>query len=90
MEEGEDWLTAAKRELFEETGATEADIEPICVYTISQPGLLCFAEVKKFGKIPESEMEKMELFDDIPDELTYPYNHRLFFEKGKEFLKNKQ
>ena len=87
VEEGEDWLTTAKRELFEETGAVHANIKPICVYTISKPGLLCFAEIEKLGKIPDSEIEKIEFFDDSPENLTYPDTHKLMFEKAKEFLK---
>ena len=79
IEKGEDWLTAAKRELFEETGAVEADIKPVCVYKISTPGLLCFAEVKKFDKIPDFEIEKIEFFDDIPENLTYPDSHGKMF-----------
>lgn len=87
VEEGEDWLTTAKRELFEETGAVHANIKPICVYTISKPGLLCFAEIEKLGKIPDSEIEKIDFFDDLPENLTYPDTHKLMFEKAKEFLK---
>ncbi|MBO7527345.1 MAG: NUDIX domain-containing protein [Clostridia bacterium] len=84
IEAGEDWLTAAKRELYEETGATDADFEQICVYKISKPGLMCFAEVKKLDKIPNFEIEKIEFFDDIPDNLTYPDTHRLLFDKTKK------
>ena len=87
VEEGEDWLTTAKRELFEETGAVQANIKPICVNKISKPGLLCFAEIQKLGKIPDSEIEKIDFFDDLPENLTYPDTHKLMFEKAKEFLK---
>ena len=81
IEKGEDWLTAAKRELFEETGAVEAKIEPICVYSISKYGLLCFAEIVKFGPLPQSEIEKIEFFDDLPENLTYKGTHDKMFEK---------
>ena len=33
-DDGEDILTTAKRELFEETGAIEYNINPICAYSI--------------------------------------------------------
>ena len=89
IENGEDWLTAAKRELFEETGAVESEIKPICVYNISKPGLLCFAEVKSFDKIPNFEIEKIELFNEVPKKLTYPWINA-FLEKGKQFLKNEK
>lgn len=81
IEKGEDWLTAAKRELFEETGAVEAKIEPICVYSISKYGLLCFAEIVELGALPESEIEKIEFFDDLPENLTYKGTHDKMFEK---------
>ena len=84
IEPGEDWLMAAKREIFEETGATEADIEPICVYKISKYALLCYAEIKKLEDIPVSEIEKIEFFDDEPENLTYPGTHSEFLKKVKE------
>ena len=89
IEEGEDWLTAAKRELFEETGAIEADIKPVCEYKISKPGLFCLAEIKKFDKLPNFEIEKTELFDDIPKNLTYPEIHTKLFNEAIKFMKNK-
>jgi len=87
IELGEDWLTAAKREMYEETGATELDIEPICVYSISQYGLLCFAEVKKMKPLPESEIEKMDFFDKEPENLTYVGTHTKMFNKVREIKK---
>ena len=35
IEAGESWLDAAKREMYEETGATKINVIPICVYKIS-------------------------------------------------------
>ncbi|MBQ4557857.1 MAG: NUDIX domain-containing protein [Clostridia bacterium] len=85
IESGEDWLTAAKREMFEETGATDLEIEPICIYSISKPGLLCFAEIKEFGEIPEEfEIKEIGFFDEEPENLTYPDTHKLLFKKIKE------
>ena len=85
IEPGEDWLTAARREMFEETGATMLDIEPIAVYTISEPGLLCFAEIHKFEDIPtDFEIEKIKFFDKEPKNLTYPDTHHLLLQKVKE------
>ena len=86
VEEGEDWITAAKRELYEETGAIMSNITPICVYKISKPGLLCFAEIIEIGIIPDYEIEKIEFFDDIPKNLTYPDTHKLLFKTAKDFL----
>ena len=36
-EQGENIIDTAKRELYEETGALEFDIEPICVYSVTAP-----------------------------------------------------
>lgn len=85
IEPGEAWLTAAKREMYEETGATELEIEPICVYSISKPGLLCYAEIKSLEAIPSDfEVEEIGYFDDLPENLSYPDTHKMMFEKVKE------
>ena len=36
-EPGEDILSTAKRELYEETGAVDFTIEPVCVYSVTAP-----------------------------------------------------
>ena len=76
-EPGEDITDTARRELWEETGALEFDLKPICVYSAGDKdkgwGLLCFAEIKKLGPLPASEIEEIRLTDDFfPGELTYP------------------
>lgn len=81
IEKGEDWLRAAKRELYEETGAIRARIEPICVYSISSYGLLCYAEIEEFGPMPKYEIEEIQLFDREPSNLTYPETHSKFLRK---------
>lgn len=80
---GETPLEAAKRELYEETGAIKFDIEPLCDYWasgllrgkhITAHGQVYFAVIHELGEIPEySEMEQICLFDDIPhNQTTYP------------------
>lgn len=82
-EEGESILEAAKRELMEETGALEFDIEPVCAYSVTGKnrvnetgeesfGMLYFADITRFADKIDSEMERIEFFDDMPSELTYP------------------
>lgn len=90
IEEGEDWLSAAKRELYEESGIREAKITPICIYKLSTYGLLCLAEADGIGTLPEYEMEKIKLFSRLPKNLTYPDSHRILFNKVKEYIKNKK
>lgn len=79
IESGETPLEAAKRELYEESGALEYDIRPVCDYWTGNPrtgevkaGMLFAAEIKKLGPIPESEMAEVREFAELPDNLTYP------------------
>jgi len=82
IEPGETPLEAAKRELYEETGAINSDIEPLFDYwvygeldgtKIVGNGQVYFATIHALGELPcDSEMEKIEFFDDLPDDLTYP------------------
>lgn len=81
IEEGESWIKAAEREMYEETGATKIKVEPICVYKISTYGLLCYCEILELKELPEEyEMEKIMLSDTLPDNLTYPDTFKLYFD----------
>lgn len=86
-ESGEVILDTAKRELYEETGAIDFDLRPICVYGVDRDGvvtygMLCFADVKALGELlPEMEIGEIKLFDTLPDELTYPAIQPYLFEK---------
>lgn len=81
-EDGENIIDTAKRELYEETGALEFDIKPVCVYSVTAPdnlnhgeesfGMLFFADIKRFETELHSEIEKISLMDEMPKELTYP------------------
>lgn len=78
VEKGEGPLEAAKRELYEETGITDCSLTPLWDYTqiwddgIHQNnGRVYYAEVYSLGTLPESEMEKIEFFDNVPDNYTY-------------------
>ena len=84
IEEGETWQEAVKRELFEETGAIDFKVEPICVYSISSYALLCYAEIKSLEDLPDFEISKIELFDDLPENLTFKDTHTILFEKVKK------
>ena len=88
IEADESPLEAARRELYEETGAIHFDIEPLCDYHfkgnlngkhIVGNGQVFFAIVHTLGELPlYSEMEKIELFDSLPDDLTYPVIRNFF------------
>ena len=81
-ENGENIMDTAKRELREETGALEFDIEPICIYSVTAPdnlnqgeesfGMLFFADIKCFEAELHNEIEKITITDKFPERWTYP------------------
>ncbi len=96
-EAGEDILSTARRELYEETGATEYFIKKICVYSVCGKdgevenstetfGMLYFADITKFEELPGYEMEKIELFDKLPYSWTYPEIQPKLLEKVRSIV----
>jgi len=88
----QDTKTLSKRELQEETGAIQFNIKPICVYSVTGKnsvnengeetfGLLCFAEIREFSGQLDSEMEKVVLMDELPQNWTYPLIQPKLIEK---------
>ena len=80
-EVGEDIRDTAVRELYEETGATDFDLKPICVYSVTAEdnfdgeetfGMLYYADVRALEKDLHSEIEKIIIVEDLPTEWTYP------------------
>ncbi len=80
-EAGEHIDDTAKRELYEETGAVEFTIKPVCVYSVAQGegddqtetfGKLYFADVFRFEEQLHSEIEKIILTDELVENWTYP------------------
>ena len=71
-------LQAAQRELWEETGAEDSVISPICIYSVMKDGtlsygMLYFAQIHILGSLPaEYEMAEILLSDLLPEQLTYP------------------
>lgn len=80
IEAGETPEQAARRELYEESGALEFTIQPLCDYEVEGEegmgkGSRCFvAHVQELGRLPsdEFEMEEIGFFDTLPSQLTYP------------------
>ena len=80
-EDGEAIFETAKRELYEETGAVDFDIAPVCVYSVTAPdnfdgeesfGMLYFADVRAFEKELHSEIEKIIITQELVEDWTYP------------------
>ena len=77
IEPGETPLEAAKRELYEESGAVGFDIVPLFDYEAgdrigSATGVVFGACIRKLSAIPDSEMAEVYAFDALPKNLTYP------------------
>ncbi|MDD4774228.1 MAG: NUDIX domain-containing protein [Eubacteriales bacterium] len=79
VEKGESPLAAAKRELYEETGATEFSLIPVWDYEVLDDrgklhnnGRVYFAEIKSFESLSaDSEMKQVGFFDILPENVTY-------------------
>ena len=75
-ENNETILDTARRELYEETGATEFDLIPVCIYSVKKEiktfGMLYFAEITELDTLPNTEIEAINFFENIPEELSFP------------------
>lgn len=92
-EAGETILDTAKRELYEETGAVDFDMKPICVYSVIAEdnfdgeesfGMLFYADIKSFEKELHSEIERIMITDELPAAWTYPEIQPKLIEEAKE------
>lgn len=91
IEAGETELDAARRELYEETGAVEFSIVPAFDYSVhketgSSHGRVFFAQIKKLGPLPGSEICEVGLFGAVPEGLTYPQILPALYEKMRVWL----
>lgn len=80
-EPGEPIEQTARRELYEETGAIDYTLTPVCVYSVIAEnnfngeetfGMLYFAEVRTLENELHNEIECIVLSADLPGNLTYP------------------
>ena len=95
-EAGEAIADTARRELYEETGAVEFQLKPICVYSVAQVrlagetdsetfGMLFFAKINRLEDELHSEIERITLFEGMPEQLTYPLIQPFLMERAVAF-----
>ena len=91
-EPGEAIIETARRELYEETGALEYSLTPVCVYSVTAPdnfdgqetfGMLYFADIRRFEEELHSEIEKIILTDKLIGSWTYPLIQPKMIEEAK-------
>jgi 8-oxo-dGTP diphosphatase len=93
-EKDEPIFDTAKRELREETGATDFTIKPICVYSVKGKtrvnehiedetfGMLYMADIYSFEEI-HSEIERIVISDNLVENWTYPLIQPQLVEEAK-------
>lgn len=77
IEPGESQEEAARRELYEESGAVPRTMTPLCGYWVDRGGerrygALFLADVERLDPLPESEIAEVRWFSALPEDLTYP------------------
>ena len=76
VEAGETLEQAARREMYEETGAVDIELKALFPYRVAIDGVdthgwLFEVCVNKLGIKPESEIAEYKIFDAFPGNLTY-------------------
>ena len=77
IEIGETPEMAAKRELYEETGATDFTLKPVCKYSfeVNAKKVFCImfkSTINTIEKLPNFEIKELGFFDVLPKDVTYP------------------
>ena len=90
IEPGETPMDAARRELYEESGALDFDIRPVFDYWAGDEnggasGQVFAAEIRTLGAMPKSEMAEVRAFDEVPPNVTYPAITPELFASLEEF-----
>lgn len=93
IEAGETPLEAAKRELYEESGATQFELHPLCDYWVGKYetdpgsyGMVFVADILELSEMPVSEMAEVRLFEELPDNVTYPHITPSLFARRDKYL----
>jgi 8-oxo-dGTP diphosphatase len=93
IEPGETSDQAAKRELWEETGAINFKIECIATYSVTKGGetgwgRLYLAHIESIGPVPDiSEISEVIMEDHLPEKNTHPDIQPYLYKKALEHLR---
>ena len=94
IEAGESPEDAARRELFEESGAKARSLRHVFDYVGwdefgQAAGAVFYAEIDEIEALPDSEMAETGLFEKLPTQLTYPQaTPKLFAYLEENFLQD--
>lgn len=92
IEENEQPIEAAKRELYEETGTTKAEFYPLFIYEISSDrglsyGVQYYCKILEIGPIPDYEMDRIEFVEHLPlEKMKTPHVHSKLIEDIQNML----
>lgn len=89
IEPGESPEAAARRELYEESGALAYTLAPLCDYAAAGTNGVCYtAVIHTRGALPPSEIEEVRLFRGLPPatQLTYPGITPLLYAAAQDFF----
>lgn len=95
VDPGETPLEAARRELYEESGATDFDIWPVCPYSVARGniathGMLYFAHVRRFDALPGFETAERAFMRLPPERMTYPDIQPKLIARADAWLKKRE
>ena len=92
-EPGESIYQTAQRELLEETGVAECQLEAVSAYGVYTEdgqrtyGGLFFAEGEELGRRPEgSEIAENRLMEGLPEHMTYPDIQPVLLQRVQQWL----
>lgn len=94
IEREETPLEAARRELYEETGALSFDLFPICNYSVERNSLktygkLFFAKVYTLGPLGDYEIAEIKTQKNLPKQMTYSEIQPLLYKRVLQFIEGK-
>jgi 8-oxo-dGTP diphosphatase len=95
IEQDETADEAASRELMEETGAVDFNIECVSTYSVLKNGQtgygrLYLAEILNLGPIPDiSEIAEIKIMDSLPENLTHPDIQPFLYQRVLKYLKDR-